>query len=235
MDRQKLRCIIVDDEPLAGQLLSAYVRRTDGLELLGCHTSAREALDDILSNHPDIAFLDIQMPEISGMDMARRIPDDVKVVFTTAYREYAVEGFRVNALDYLLKPVSYDEFIEAVQRARNQTKSGTVNETQSEYLSVRSEHSIVRIPVRDIQFIEGLKDYVKIHIHGFQRPVLTLMSIKSLEQTLPVEKFMRVHRSYIINLDHVTALRSRRIVIDDKREVPVSDTFKSALSARLGL
>lgn len=235
MNESRLRCIIVDDEPLAGRLLSAYVQRTEGLELLGCHTSAREALDDILSKRPDIAFLDIQMPEMSGMEMARRLPSDVKVVFTTAYREYAVEGFRVNALDYLLKPVSYDEFLESVNRARNNTKNIADREPHESFLSVRSEHSIVRIPIDDIQFIEGLKDYVKIHIHGFQRPVLTLMSIKSLEQTLPVEKFMRVHRSYIVNLDHVTAMRTRRIVIDDRREVPVSDTFKSALAERLGL
>lgn len=221
-----LRCIVVDDEPLACRLIASYVERTEGLELCGSYTSALHALDAINKENPDIAFLDIQMPELTGLDIARRITAQTKVVFTTAYRDFAVEGFQVNAIHYLLKPISYAEFLQAVERA-----SGGRSE-QQQFISVKSEYRLIRIPVNDILYIEGLKDYIKIYIDGQPRPVLTLMSMKAIEATLPSESFMRVHRSYIANTDRIRVLEQGRIVYGDTR-IPVSDSCKPFLLERI--
>ncbi|MDE5553567.1 MAG: response regulator, partial [Muribaculaceae bacterium] len=158
-----LRCIVVDDEPLACRLIASYVERTEGLELCGSFTSAMQALDAINSLKPDIAFLDIQMPELTGLDIARRITAQTKIVFTTAYRDFAVEGFQVNAIHYLLKPISYAEFLQAVERA------GGGRNDQQQFISVKSEYRLIRIPVNDILYVEGLKDYIKIYIDGQPR------------------------------------------------------------------
>lgn len=221
-----LRCIVVDDEPLACRLMASYVERTEGLELCGSYTSALHALDAINKENPDIAFLDIQMPELTGLDIARRITAQTKVVFTTAYRDFAVEGFQVNAIHYLLKPISYAEFLQAVERA-----SASRSE-QQQFISVKSEYRLIRIPVNDILYIEGLKDYIKIYIDGQPRPVLTLMSMKAIEATLPSESFMRVHRSYIANTDRIRVLEQGRIVYGDTR-IPVSDSCKPFLLERI--
>lgn len=221
-----LRCIVVDDEPLACRLIASYVERTEGLELCGSYTSALHALDAINKENPDIAFLDIQMPELTGLDIARRITAQTKVVFTTAYRDFAVEGFQVNAIHYLLKPISYAEFLQAVERA-----SASRSE-QQQFISVKSEYRLIRIPVNDILYIEGLKDYIKIYIDGQPRPVLTLMSMKAIEATLPSESFMRVHRSYIANTDRIRVLEQGRIVYGDTR-IPVSDSCKPFLLERI--
>ncbi len=221
-----LRCIVVDDEPLACRLIASYVERTEGLELCGSFTSAMQALDAINSLKPDIAFLDIQMPELTGLDIARRITAQTKVVFTTAYRDFAVEGFQVNAIHYLLKPISYAEFLQAVERA------GGGRNDQQQFISVKSEYRLIRIPVNDILYVEGLKDYIKIYIDGQPRPVLTLMSMKAIEATLPSESFLRVHRSYIANTDRIRVLEQGRIVYGDAR-IPVSDSCKAQLLERL--
>ncbi len=224
----RLRCLVVDDEPLACRLITSYVQRTDGLELCGSYTSALQALEAINREKPDLAFLDIQMPELTGLDIARRIDPQTKVVFTTAYRDFAVEGFQVNALHYLLKPISYDEFLQAVERA-----SATAPEAQTQqYITVKSEYRLIRIPVNDILYIEGLKDYIKIYVNGQARPVLTLMSMKAIEATLPAESFMRVHRSYIANTDRIRILEQGRIVYGDTR-IPVSDSCRQLLLERL--
>lgn len=220
-----LKCTVVDDEPLACRLIAGYVERTDGLELAGSFTSASQALEAINRDNPDIAFLDIQMPEMSGLDIARRISGHTRVVFTTAYRDYAVDGFRVNALDYLLKPVSYEEFLEAVGRA-------SAPQTQEQFISVKSEYRIIRIRVSDILYIEGLKDYVKIYVSGNPRPILTLMSMKNMESMLPADIFMRVHRSYIANLNRTDAI-ARGCLIYGASLVPVSDSYRQALSRRM--
>lgn len=221
-----LRCIVVDDEPLACRLIASYVERTEGLELCGSYTSALLALDAINKDNPDIAFLDIQMPELTGLDIARRITAQTKVVFTTAYRDFAVEGFQVNAIHYLLKPISYPEFLQAVERA------SAGRSEQQQFISVKSEYRLIRIPVNDILYIEGLKDYIKIYIDGQSRPVLTLMSMKAIEATLPSESFLRVHRSYIANTDRIRVLEQGRIVYGDTR-IPVSDTCKPLLLERI--
>lgn len=220
-----LKCIVVDDEPLACRLIASYVSRTENLVLAGSYTSAARAFEAICETQPDLVFLDIQMPEMTGLDIAHRIPETTQVVFTTAYRDYAVEGFRVNALDYLLKPVSYDEFLEAVSRA-------TDRRTAEQFISVKSEYRLIRIRVTDILYIEGLKDYIKIYVNGNPRPILTLMSMKSIENMLPADAFMRVHRSYIANLSRAEALVRGNLVYGETI-VPVSDSNRQTLFRRM--
>lgn len=231
-----IKCCVIDDEPLALKLISSYVERTPGLELAGAYLSAEEASDDIKAGIFDTVFLDIQMPGISGVEFAASVPQTTRIIFVTAYSDYAVDGFRVNAIDYLLKPVSYNEFVEAVERVR-QWKSGfdalTAQMRQDEYLTVRSEYRLVRIKTDDIVYVEGLKDYIKIYVSGQSKPTLTLMSMKTLESTLPQQSFMRVHRSYMININRITAVGRGRLVLGDA-EVPVSDTYRPALMSRLG-
>lgn len=224
---KELRCIVVDDEPLACKLVSSYVERTDGLTLVNAYMRAYDAMDAIIEQHPDIVFLDIQMPELSGIDMAKHIQAKTRIVFTTAYRDFAVEGFRVNALDYLLKPISYAEFLESVERARALSK-----DSDNDFITVKSEYRLVRIPVNDILYIEGLKDYIKIYVDGIARPVLTLMSMKSIEAMLPDDSFLRVHRSYIANTDKIRIVEQGRIVYGESR-IPVSDSYKAQVMDRM--
>lgn len=221
-----LNCIIVDDEPLAARLLASYAERTELLNLSGVYTSAEKAFDEILRQKPDIVFLDIQMPEMSGLEIARHIPDETRIVFTTAYPDFALDGYKVNALHYLLKPISYPEFLEAVGRASKQ------HGNRPQFISVKSEYRIVRLPVDSIVYVEGLKDYVKIYLDGEPRPVLTLMSMKAVEAMLPSDTFMRVHRSYIANISRMRVFEQGRIVYGETK-IPVSDSFRAALMSRL--
>ena len=230
----KLRCILADDEPLALRLLENYVARTESLQLVGKFSSAPRALEAIKEGNVELAFLDIHMPGMTGMDLARAAMDTgIKVVFITAYKEYALEGFRVNALDYLLKPVAYDEFLGAVKRAEayyENTPEPLAEESQ--YISVRSDYQLVKINFDDILYVEGLKDYVKIYTVNRDRPVLTQMSMKAMEQALPHTNFMRVHRSYVINLDKIEAYGRTQASIGTA-QIPVSDTYKAQFLQRM--
>lgn len=227
-----LRCIVADDEPLAMKLIESYVSRTDGLELAGGYTSAAAALDAITACAPDLAFLDIQMPKLSGLDIARAVKDTgVRVVFVTAYRDYAVEGFRVNALDYLMKPVSYDEFLEAVSRAR-EAMTPEAPDTPA-HIVVRSDYRQVRVDLDDILYVEGLKDYVKIFTASRERPLLTQMSLKAAEQALPAARFMRVHRSFIVALERVTSFDRSQAVLDHGARIPLGDTYRPAFLQKM--
>lgn len=236
-----LKCCVIDDEPLAAQLIASYVKRTPSLELAGEFSSAQEAFAMISSGAVDLVFLDIQMPQLSGMEFAKLIPSSTMVVFTTAYENYAIQGFKVNAVDYLLKPVSYEEFLGAVGRAHHRAAdrtatsgddtaslSGGCNPDES-HIIVKSEYRLRQIAKDDILFIEGLKDYVKIYIEGEERPVMTLLSLKSLEGNLSEDKFMRVHRSFIINLSKINTIERGTIRIGSY-EVPVSDSYRPQLN-----
>lgn len=234
---QPLSCVVVDDEPLALSLLVSYVGRTPFLALAGAYASGVEALPALRSDPPDVLFLDIQMPQLTGMELARMLPAATRVVFTTAYDHYAVEGFRAGAIDYLLKPVSYADFLEAAGRAlewfrRTRPGGASLVTSQGDSLFVRSEHRLVRVAFDDILIIEGLKDYVKLILRSRPRPLLTLMPMKSLAGWLPASRFMRVHRSYIVNLDAVEAAERGGVVVAG-RAVPVSDAFRPALAAYL--
>lgn len=221
----RVRCLIADDEPLAARLLESYAARHQGVEAVAVCTDPAEALALIRGGGIDLAFLDIQMPGMSGMELARAI-DGVRtrVIFVTAYADYAVEGFRVRALDYLLKPVSYEEFSEAVRRAQAEIAPET-------HLTVRSNRRRERIAYDSILCIEALGDYVKIHTTDRPRPVLTQMSLKEMEATLPAH-FLRVHRSYIVNGARVDAVHNDTIEIGGM-SVRVGESYLPRLNAFL--
>ncbi|MDE6207049.1 MAG: LytTR family DNA-binding domain-containing protein [Muribaculaceae bacterium] len=239
-----IRCLVVDDEPLAAALISSYVNRTPGLVLVGEAHNADAALAVVNAEAVDLVFLDIHMPGLSGTQLARLLPATTRVVFTTAYTDHALEGFRLDALHYLLKPVSYEEFMEAIVRARRLLQSRpdvaetapdeqTQTRVSREFITVKSEYRLVRIPVAEIEYIEGLKDYVKIYTAESDKAILSLMSIKSLEDTLPPEQFMRVHRSFIVNIDKVRVVE-RNCIIMGGRAIPVSDSYRRDFLARIG-
>ena len=249
-----MKCAIVDDEPLALSLLESYIRKTPMLELSGQYASAVEAMGGLCKQPVDLLFLDIQMPELSGLDLSKMLDTShTRIVFTTAFSQYAVDGYKVNALDYLLKPISYTDFIAAVSRAQqwfasvgqymeneenlpNKPSPGSVPEVPpkreednlEDYIFIKSDYKILRIRFSDILYIEGLKDYVKIHLVNTSKPVLSLMSMRSLETALPSKHFFRIHRSYIVNIDKVSVFERGQIVFGDKH-LPVSDSYREQL------
>lgn len=244
MEQSILRCLVVDDEPLAAKLISTYVERTPFLTLVAEVHTPEDALLKATEADVDLIFLDIRMPRLSGMQLARLFPPNIRVVFTTAYADHAVEGFRVNALDYLLKPVSYEEFLEAANRAlrdheQRQSAVAAAQQTQLQaptpgFLMVKSEYRHLRLPMSDIVYIEGLKDYVKIYVESEdQKPVLTLMSMKAIEDALPAPTFVRVHRSYIVNLDKVRVIERNSIIIAG-RCIPISESYRQRFFSLLG-
>lgn len=223
-----IRCITIDDEPLALKQMSAYVEKTPFLELVEAFDSALEALSYLQENNIDLMFVDINMPDLSGMEFVKALNNPPKVIFTTAYSEYAVEGFRVDAVDYLLKQIGYSDFLMAAEKA-NKRIQPLANENQvnsnSDFLFIKSEYKIVRIPLKDIKYIEGIREYVRIHLES-DKPVMALMSMKKMEEFLPSDKFMRVHRSYIVNLGKITTIERQRIIFDKKVYIPISDKHK---------
>lgn len=220
-----LKCIIIDDEPLAIELLKSYVLKTPPLELVDTFDNALNAMETINNNHIDVLFLDINMPQINGMDFSKTIPSSTRIIFTTAYDQYAVEGFRLNALDYLLKPINYTEFLQAVNKAIEWFK---LNDTEKSETSIfiKSGYRMEKIDFNKILYIENQKDYVKFHLEDIKEPVSSLMSMQSLEEKLPEKHFMRVHRSFIVNLDKIKTIE-RNCIVFGKQYIPVSDSYKS--------
>ncbi len=236
-----LDCIAVDDEPLALGLVSTFIERTPFLRLSGSYSSAVEALQALNSTKIDLIFLDIQMPDLTGIELARvleKSDNSSRIIFTTAYNHFALEGYKVDALDYLLKPFNYEEFLRAANKGKayfelkNQAAMPANVHQQDEYIFLKVEYQMVKVILRSILFIEGLKDYVKVHIENEQRQILTLTSLKSLEDRLPSGRFMRVHRSYIVNLDQINAVTRNSIVINNIT-IPVSDQYKDEFNQYL--
>ncbi|HEX2974476.1 MAG TPA: LytTR family DNA-binding domain-containing protein [Bacteroidales bacterium] len=228
-----LNVIAIDDEPLALELISGYIRKTPGLELTGLFDNPVDA-SEFLNEHPaDLIFVDIQMPDLTGIEFTRLLEKGPKVVFTTAYEKYALEGYKLEVVDYLLKPFSYEEFLVAVNKSRKlieleaktEIKAETQLESNSRFLFLKSDYKIRRINFNDILYIEGLKDYVKVYVQNNPRPILSLSSLKILETKLPPEKFMRVHRSFIVNLEKVETVERSRIVFG-KEYIPIGDQYK---------
>jgi two-component system, LytTR family, response regulator LytT len=221
--------IAIDDEPLALQLVTGYIEKTPGLKLAGKFDNPLDAVEFLAREKVDLVFVDIQMPDLSGIEFTRSMVRGPKVIFTTAYEKYALEGFRLDVVDYLLKPFSYEEFFRAVQKVQNLIKleGSTLNhvEANSEFLFLKSDYKIKRINFNDILYIEGLKDYVKVYTQNDPKPVLSLTSLKTLETKLPESKFMRVHRSFIVNLDKIATIERSRIVFG-KAYIPVSEQYK---------
>lgn len=224
----KLNCLIVDDEPLALDLLDAYVKRTPFLELKKRCGSALEVLQALKEETVDLIFMDIQMPDLTGLELSRIIDNRIKVVFTTAFEQFALEGFRVDALDYLLKPISYPEFLKAANKALQWGEMSHCCqsvEQDGNSIFVKADYKLLKIEFQKIEYIEGLKDYVKIYLEDTPHPVVALLSMKSLEEMLPTASFIRVHRSYIVNLDKISVVERNRIVFG-KTYIPVSDSYK---------
>ena len=294
-----ISCIVVDDEPLAVRLMESYVAKTPFLSLKGSFTSGTAAYSFLQDNSVDLLFCDIQMPNLSGMELSRMLPERTRIIFTTAFSEYAVEGFKVRALDYLLKPISYEDFLSAAMKAKEyleliddkslrqaQRPSGLVTEPavrrgspttevtepavrrdspttevtepgvrrdspttevtepavstsvtepvevteqrKIKSIFVKTEYRLQQIDLDRITYIEGLKDYVKIHLNNGTAPILSLMRLKALEDTLPKEDFVRVHKSFIVRLAAIEAIERNHILIGPSR-IPIGDTYQTAL------
>jgi DNA-binding LytR/AlgR family response regulator len=224
-----IKVVAIDDEPLALQLVNGYIEKTPFLELAGSFENPVDAVVFIKSSDVDLVLLDIQMPDLTGTELARVISGGPKVIFTTAYEKYALEGFRLDAVDYLLKPFSYAEFLKAVQKAQKlielETKQLPSLEVKNDFLFIKSEYKIRRISFSEINYIEGLRDYVKIFLAEEKKPVLSLSTLKALEARLPGDRFMRVHRSFIVSLEKVKVIDRNRIVFGEVR-IPVTDQYK---------
>lgn len=235
-----LKCIVIDDEPLARELIKSYVEKTPDLTLEGCFESAADAVKDVVAGKADVIFLDINMPLLNGIEFAELIPADTSIIYITAYEQYALQGFRVNALDYLLKPVSYPEFMKAVGKAlmwhamREAYQSG-LGDTQSAsspgMLTVKADYRLVQMRLDSIKYVEVQKDRV-IFYRTDGDPVSSLMSMKEIEEILPQDRFMRVHRSFIVNLNRVEVVERSRIVFG-KVFIPISDAKKDEFIARI--
>lgn len=220
-----LRTCVIDDEPLAAQLISKYVDDTPFLTLTGVFSSAQDAVKAVLSGDIDLVFLDINMPQLNGMEFARLIPSGCRIVFITAYDKYAVDSFKVNAVDYLLKPVAYEEFLSAATKAFNSFNRSSGSAAPRKYIIVKSEYRLLQICLDDIVYLEGLKDYVKICLDDGSKNVMTLMNMRTLEQELPEEMFMRVHRSFIVNTTKMKVIERNRIIFGNV-QIPVSESYK---------
>ena len=231
-----IKCAIVDDEPLAVELLASYVDKIPFMQLCGKYNNATDALRGIAEQPVDLMFLDIQMPELNGLDLSRMLPESTRVVFTTAFEQYAIDGYRSNALDYLLKPITFPTFLEACNKALQwftlveQAEGKAVPamaDDEIKSIFVKSEYKLLQINLDSIRYIEGLKDYVKIYTTESPHPVLSLMNMKSMEQMLPASRFIRVHRSFIVAKDKIREIDRNRIVFGDVY-IPIGDSYKAA-------
>lgn len=235
---ERITCIVVDDEPLAARLIESYVLKTPFLELKGCFNRGTAAFEFLQKEPVDLLFCDIQMPSINGMELSRMLPDRTRIIFTTAFSEYAVEGFRVRALDYLLKPISYDDFLSAALKARDwfaqreALASAPAEDKQPKSIFVKTEYRLQQIELDRILYIEGFKDYVRIHLDGEPSGVLSLMRLKSLEDSLPAVRFVRVHKSYIVQTSHIEAIERNHIIIASER-IPIGESYRETLREAL--
>lgn len=226
-----LKCCIIDDEPLAIELLSAYIERTTYLSLEATFSSALQAVERIMQGDIDLVLCDIQMPNLNGIEFSHLVEEKTHIIFTTAFDQYAVESYKVNAVDYLLKPIGYPEFLKATQKALKLQASQHPSESDgnNDFIYVKSDYKLRQIFLNKILYIEGLKDYVKIYIEGDPHPILSLLNLKMLEKMLPTDRFMRVHRSFIVQCNKITIIDRNRIVFG-KQYIPISDTYKNAVT-----
>jgi two-component system, LytTR family, response regulator len=258
-----IRCIVVDDEPLAARLMESYVRKTPFLSLEGTFTGGAAAFAFLQEHAIDLLFCDIQMPGLNGMELSRMLPERTRIIFTTAFSNYALEGFKVRALDYLLKPISYADFLSSAMKAKEyfemvERASQTVDSAAADAsnpvvepvettispvspsganlrsIFVKTEYRLQQIELDKITYIEGLKDYVKIHLNDGTQPVLSLMRLKNLEEKLPGDRFVRVHKSYIVQLSQIEAIERSHILIGSDR-IPIGESYQPDLFQRLSI
>lgn len=239
-----MKCVIIDDEPLAVDLIKEFVSKVESLELINTFNNAIDAIAMINTYNVDLIFLDIEMPHFSGIDFINAIDKKPLVIFTTAYSDYAVEGFNLGAVDYLVKPIPFHRFLKSVVRAQQLFNSQNTTQTvaapkvvapeiEPDFMFVRSEYENIKINFSDILFIEGLKDYVKIYTTD-NKFTLTLISLIKLENTLSTKGFARIHRSYIINIKHLKSIQKNKVLIADKR-IPISESYKTAFFEKINL
>jgi DNA-binding LytR/AlgR family response regulator len=232
-----LTCVIVDDEPLAVKLLESYVGKTDGLELVASFTDSVEAISMIKSHPVDLLFLDIQMPDMNGMELAHMIPAETRVVFTTAFKEYAFESYEVSALDFLLKPIRYNKFLAAVDKARqwfaisslspeHRLLSIESNTSTPETIFLRVDGEYRQITLSQILYVSGMKDYVMFYLEGERRPLITHLTMKSVEEMLPSSQFMRVHRSFIVALGKIRSVDRNDCIYIGGEVIRVTDAYR---------
>jgi len=226
-----INCAIIDDEPLAAELLASYAKKTPFLNLIGTYNSAVTAMKELRENPADLLFLDIQMPELSGLEFAKILPKQTRIIFTTAFSQYAIDGYKVNAIDYLLKPISYEDFLKAANKALDSLATQAKQEAyrSDRFMFVKSDYKLVRIALDDIRYIEGLKDYVRIYLENGEK-IMSLMNMKKVEDYLPHPEFMRTHRSYIVHMTKVRSIDRFRIVFGDAY-IPISDSYKDEVQA----
>ncbi|MEQ6122045.1 response regulator transcription factor [Reichenbachiella sp. MALMAid0571] len=229
----KLKCIVIDDEQLARKLLEEYIGKIPGLELVGQFKNPLDAITALNQQEVDLIFLDIQMPDLTGLEFLKTTKVDADIIFTTAYSEYALEGYSLDVTDYLLKPFPFDRFVQSVNKAiksislKRNTKQNTNDST---YITVNSEHKTYKIILDEIDYIEGLKEYVSFYVKG--KRIISLLSLKHLEDTLPSGKFLRVHKSYIIPVNKVEVLEGNQLKIKDKL-IPIGRSYKDVVHAKI--
>lgn len=227
----RIKCIVVDDEPLALELMTGYVRQTPFLELIEGYDNPLLALEAAQRGECELLFLDINMPQLTGLDLAPLLPEGVRIIFTTAYSQYALQSYKLNALDYLVKPISYAEFVAAANKAKEwfdlkQSAEASISMDEGQRsIFVKSGYRIERIQLASILYIENQKDYVKFHFTTGQPPITSLMNLQLLEDFLPEAQFMRIHRSFIVNLDNIQTIE-RNCVVYGKEYIPISDSYK---------
>ena len=236
-----MRCVIIDDEPLAVDVIESYINQIGGMEIVAKCNNPLDAITILNKHQVDLIFLDIEMPNLTGLDLVRTVENITQFIFTTAYPQHALDGFELNATDYLVKPIPFQRFLKAVSRAKEKyelehsiaAQSNTSSENnKNDFIFVKSEYENIKVNVQDIKYIEGLKDYIKIHLKQ-EKILLTLSSLKAILEKLP-SNFIRTHRSYIINIDCIRAIQKTNIVINDIR-IPIGETFKKVVFKRLGV
>ena len=228
-----IRCLAIDDEPLALQQIAAYINKVPFLELAAQCQSALEARQFLSDDRVDAIFCDINMPDLNGMDFVKSLTAPPLVVFTTAYSEYAIEGFKVNAVDYLLKPFGMQEFMRAANRLQERLSvPASAPAETDDTLFLKTDYRIVKVNIPDIRYVEAMSEYLKVWIEGEAKPIITLLSMKKMEERLP-GNFMRVHRSYIINLDKIQEVNKNRVIMDADTYLPIGDLYKEAFQAYL--
>ncbi|QDO94849.1 response regulator [Formosa sediminum] len=246
-----MKCIIIDDEPLAIDIVESYLNQIGGVDIIAKCTNPLEAITQLNKQHVDLVFLDIEMPNLSGIDLVKSIENLPQFIFTTAYPQYALDGFNLNATDYLVKPIPFHRFIKAVARAKekfellnlkpSQTQSSpiieqSITKPENDFIFVKSEYENIKIKTDEITYIQGLKDYIKIHLEGSNKAVITLMSFKDMLEKLPRNNhFLRVHKSFIVNVNAIKALQKTKIVLQNDMRIPIGETFKKDVLERLGV
>ena len=229
-------CIIVDDEPIAREILENHLQKIDAITIVASCKNAMEAFNSINSNKIDLIFLDINMPEISGLSFAKSINKNIKIIFTTAYREYAVDGFDLKAVDYLLKPISFERLLQAVNKYLNEnltiiteSNNDLINH-KSNFIFVRSDRKMIKINFSEVSYIESFGDYLKIHLHG--KTIVTRETITSIEAKLPKNDFLRIHRSFIVSINKIDSFTNEFVEVN-KKAIPISRSYKKEVIQRL--